>query len=315
MSSSQHVQALVDDRAERVAQRLQDAAVPLRSGETPDWSREARLLVARADPDDPNRDLEHLVRNRLDGVPLGYLVGNELFLGQEFAVEPGLVVPHPATEILALLAVRALDRHPDPAREPALLEVGVGVGVVAVSAVQRRPAVQAHCSELSGAALRLSRENAERHLRTSSSHIHLYQAYVTDDLFSPFLVSPLQGVDVVVSNPPYLVEGDEVSEATKKSGVAHYSFSPDDDPSWFLQRVLDAPEGLLGENCSVLMECSDFYLPDHEAVMIDGGWSVETFDRESYVEQFGADPAMRPMTPTPHRVLHAWRGSGGPLEA
>jgi HemK-like putative methylase len=299
-----------DELIESISERLESAHVPLRSGEQPDWDREARVLVASASPDDPTRSVEQLVRNRLNGVPLAYIVGSELFLGDEHEVEPGLVIPHPATELLALLAVPAVDLRAGVGTPAKLIEVGVGVGVVALTALRRRPQLEAHCSELSGAALRLTRKNAER-LLGGSDNLYLYQAYVTDDIFLPFEPRRLKDIDVVVSNPPYLVEGDEVSEATKKSGVAHYSYAPEDDPSWFLQRIVSAPAGLLGDSCSVLMECAEWYLPDHAEVMRGAGWEVEAFDRETYVDRFGRDAAMRDMTPTAHRVLHAWRGDGG----
>jgi HemK-like putative methylase len=302
-----------DDLVATVAARLRAANIPLRSGEQPDWDREARVLVSRASDEDPTRSVETLLAYRLDGIPLGYLAGSELFLGDEFEVEAGLVIPHPATELLALLAVAAVDRHATHTATPKLLEVGVGVGVVAVSALKRRAEMQAHCSELSGAALRLTRENAER-LLGGTRNLYLYQAYVTDDIFSAFLPRPVTGVNVVVSNPPYLVEGDEVSEATKKSGVAHFSYAPENDPSWFLRRVVSAPDGLLSQDCSVLMECAEWYVEEHEEVMRDAGWQTEAYDREEYIAQFGAPPELRPMTPTAHRVMHAWRGAGGPLK-
>lgn len=295
-----------------IVEHLRAADIPLRGGEQADWENEARLLVERSSADDPTRNVEQLLAYRMEGIPLGYLAGAEPFLGETYNVECGIVIPHPATELLALLAVEAVGRHTARSGAVKLMEIGVGVGVVALSVLKRRPAVEAHCSELSGACLRLTRDNARRILG-SADNLFLYQAYAAGDLFSPFRPRGLKDVAVLVSNPPYLVEGDEVSEATKKSGVAHFSYAPEDDPSWFLQCVLDAPEGLLSQDCSVLMECAEWYLPEHEEVMRDGGWQTESFDRESYVARFGAPPEMREMTPTAHRVLHAWRGAGGPL--
>lgn len=300
-------------RVSDLALRLQEADVPLRGGELPDWEREVGLLIAAADESDPTRTLDQLVANRLLGVPLAYLVGFESFLGDDYAVEPGVVIPHPTTELLALLTRQAFDRYATPGGpEVDLLEVGVGVGNISISLLKHRANARAHASDLSGAAVRLSRENAGRIL-DDPGRLFLYQAYLTDDIVSPFEARPVRGVNVVVSNPPYLVDGDEVSDATKKSGLGHYSYSPDNDPSWFLRCLVDAPEGMLADDCSVLMECADWYLPDHEMVMNAAGWEVEVFHREHYVATFGPDPALRPMTATSHRVMYAWRGTGGAL--
>lgn len=295
-----------------IAGRLKAGEVPLRGGEQADWTREAQSLIEAADPQDPTRTLEQLVRYRLAGVPLGYLTCLETFLGDRYAVEPGVVVPHPATELLALLAMQAVDLHAPDGAPLSMLDVGTGVGNVSIAVLKRRPAVQSHASDLSGASVRLAGLNAQR-LLDDPSRLYLYQAYQTDDVVGPFEARPVRGVSVVVSNPPYLVEGDEVSDATKRSGVAHFSYSPDNDPSWFLRCLVDAPAGMLNDDCSVLMECADWYLPDHEMVMNQAGWEVEVFDREHYLSTFAADPAMQSMTPTSHRVMHAWRGNRGAL--
>src|SRR6185437_14075915 len=107
MSNTTENESLVAE----IADRLQAGDVPLRGGEQADWSREARSLIAAANPDEPTETLEHLVRNRLAGVPLAYLTRYETFLGDQYAVEPGVVVPHPATELLGLLALQAVDLH------------------------------------------------------------------------------------------------------------------------------------------------------------------------------------------------------------
>lgn len=295
------------DKIQSIADQLRTADIPLRSGESADWESEATLLTERASIDDPARSLDELLTYRLNGIPLAYLVGTEQFLSSEFAVETGVVIPHPATEVLGMLTLAVIDKQAETHDQVALIEIGVGVGVIGVSALQRRPGITVHGSELSGAALRLTRDNADR-LLGGTDDLYLYQAYLTDDIFSSFRARPNIAASVVVSNPPYLVEGDEVSDATKKSGIAHFSYAPENDPSWFLRRIVDAPAGMLSENCSVLMECADWYLPDHVEVMQEAGWSVEVFDREAYVERFSQHPDMRVMTPTAHRVLHAWRG-------
>ncbi|GII65322.1 hypothetical protein Skr01_54070 [Sphaerisporangium krabiense] len=295
-----------------VAARLRAAKIGLRAGEIADWDREAALLVASASADDPARGLDRLVADRVRGVPLGYLTGAETFLGDDFAVEPGVIIPHPATELLALLAVRAVDLYAGGEARPGLLEVGVGSGAVAVSVLKRRPAVEAHGSELSAAALRLTRDNAAR-LVPAPYTLKLYQCYFTDELFAPFTADPPRNVQVVVSNPPYLADTDQLSEATRKSGLAHLSYSPDNDPSWFLRQVTADPEGYLAPSCSIVMECAEWYFTDHEKVLTEAGWQVELFDRQKYVSVFGASPDMRPMRPSGHRVLHAWRGEGRPL--
>ncbi|AYJ47356.1 hypothetical protein D8W71_02205 [Rhodococcus sp. P1Y] len=290
-----------------LADQLALSDIPLRGGEVADWEREANLLLAAAESANPSRSLDTLVAYRKRGVPLAYLVGTELFLGSEYATETGVVIPHPASELLALATAHALGGTTQP--RPRLLEVGVGVGNITVSALASVPTAEAHCSELQGAALRLTQINASTLLDTPS-RLRLYQAYDTEAIFEPFSRLPVAGVDVVAANPPYLIDGDPVSEATKRSGIAHFSYAPVNDPSWFLREIIEAPDGLLAENCTILMECADPYLEHHTRVMRDAGWNTEAYSRESYLNQFGVpmDRKVRTMTPSLHRLLHSWRG-------
>lgn len=78
--------------------------------------------------------------------------------------------------------------------------------------------------------------------------------------------------------------------------------------SWFLRCVTSAPHGLLADDCSVFIECADWYFPNHQEVLANADRQVELFDRQKYLAHFGESPDMQEMAPTPHRVLHAWRG-------
>jgi HemK-like putative methylase len=290
-----------------VENRLRGAVIPMRNGEIADWPREATALAKAAVPGDPNRSLETLVAYRINGVPLAYLVEFEPFLGCSYRVEPGVVIPHPASELLAAAASAALRDAAARRATPQLLEVGVGVGNISISCLSAVPSAIAHASELQGAALRLTRANSSS-LLSDPQRLRLYQAYDTETATEPFEHRPVKAVDVVAANPPYLIEGDPISDATKRSGIAHLSYAPVEDPSWFLKSLLAAAPELLSPDCSVVMECAHSYQSHHGEVMQSAGWRVEFYSREEYDDIHGLPPLATPMTPSPHRVMIATRG-------
>lgn len=133
------------------------------------------------------------VRRRASGYPLPYLTGLVEFYGLEFAVTPDALIPRPETETLVDLARQ---RQPE-----VVVDVGTGSGCIAVALAIHLPKAQIYATDLSAAALRVAAVNARRH--GVQDRVRLIQCD---------LVGPLRGpVDLVISNPPYVAEGEWVS--------------------------------------------------------------------------------------------------------
>jgi release factor glutamine methyltransferase len=100
-------------------------------------------------------EVDRLIARAALGEPLAYLTGTREFYGLDFAVEPGILVPRPETELLVDLA---LARRPQR-----LLDVGTGSGCIAVALAVHLPGALLTALDLSPAALDLARRNALRH--------------------------------------------------------------------------------------------------------------------------------------------------------
>ena len=169
---------------------------------------EAQILIAHAlgvnrawlighdrDPLDPARAgaIEALLRRRLAGEPVAYLLGEREFYGRPFRVTPDVLIPRPDTELLVELA---LARLPE---EEALdvLDIGVGSGAVAVSLALERPRCRITGVDISDAALRVARANA--------AALHANVEFLAGDVYSE-----LGGrrFHLIVSNPPYIAAAD-----------------------------------------------------------------------------------------------------------
>ena len=128
---------------------------------------------------------------RRSGEPIAYITGEREFYSLSFAVTPDVLIPRPETEMLVELA---LQRLPPKA---SVLDIGAGSGAIAVTLAQARPDARVSACDLSEAALGVAAANAKRHgvnveLRASD----LFAAYAGERF------------DVIVSNPPYIAEGD-----------------------------------------------------------------------------------------------------------
>ncbi len=161
---------------------------------------EVRRRIAVGGSAAPDRYAD-LVGARACRVPLQHLTGAAPFRGLPLSVGPGVFVPRPETEVLVDHALRALDAAALTAGSGGLLvDLATGSGAIALAVKAERPAVTVRAAERSRRALLW----AERNRRQLGLDVHLEEG----DARSAF--DSLRGdVDVVTSNPPYLVPGAE----------------------------------------------------------------------------------------------------------
>lgn len=182
-------------------------------GRVPDASgREAEILVSRvtgipagrlflymdAETGDAAEALAPLLGRRAAGEPLQYVLGSWDFYGREFLLTRDTLIPRPETEGLVEKALAALRRRGAAGKRA--LDVGTGSGAIAVTLAAEASGTRVTATDVSAGALRAARENALRHGvadRVAFARCDAYSALKCGDRF-----------DVVVSNPPYVAEGE-----------------------------------------------------------------------------------------------------------
>lgn len=133
------------------------------------------------------------VERRAAGEPLAYLVGEAEFRGRVFQVSPAVLIPRPETEVLIELALEVL-----AGRAAAdVVDLGTGSGIVAVSLALECPVATVSAVDLSPGALAVARNNA--------GHLGAKVDFHEGDWFAPLAG---RRFDLIVSNPPYVAEGD-----------------------------------------------------------------------------------------------------------
>ncbi|WP_319804462.1 peptide chain release factor N(5)-glutamine methyltransferase [Nocardioides malaquae] len=148
-----------------------------------------RLVLVDDLSDDQVAEMERLVAQRAERVPLQHLTGRAFFRHVELEVGPGVFVPRPETELLAGWAVEACAEL----AEPVVLDLCTGSGAIARAVADEVPTARVHAVELDPDAHRW----AERNLAGTGVDLRLGDmATAFDDL--------LGTVDVVVCNPPYI---------------------------------------------------------------------------------------------------------------
>ena len=215
-------------RAATVRDALDSAVIAITASGSATPRLDAELLLAHAlgvertalflDPDrevggGPARAFQALVRRRsVERAPIAYLLGRQAFRRIELAVDPRVLVPRPETELLVEVALE----RPAGAR---VLDVGTGSGAIALAVKDERPDVDVAGIDVSAQALAVARANAAR--------LGLDVALAEGDLLTPIAPEAaafppdeagpggagcaggaLARPDAVLSNPPYVAEGD-----------------------------------------------------------------------------------------------------------
>jgi release factor glutamine methyltransferase len=137
-----------------------------------------------------------LIRKRLEGCPVAYLVGRKEFFGLEFKVTPAVLIPRPDSEHVVMECI-ALAKS---MAEPKIVDIGVGSGNLTVSLAKHLPSARLTAVDRSRDALAVAAENAERH--GVSGRV----GFLEGDVFGPLGVE--EKSDFIVSNPPYIAHGD-----------------------------------------------------------------------------------------------------------
>ena len=142
------------------------------------------------------QQFRELVRQRLEGCPVAYLVGRKDFFALEFEVNPAVLIPRSDSESLVdecLRLARAV-------AEPRVLDIGTGSGNLAVAVASKHKKAQVTAIDLSPEALAVAGRNAARHGVADRVR------FLEGDLFAP--LSSEDRFDFILSNPPYIPHGD-----------------------------------------------------------------------------------------------------------
>ena len=127
----------------------------------------------------------HVVR-RERRQPIAYILGRRAFRRLELAVDPGVLIPRPETELLVEVALAEL---PPGAH---VHDVGTGSGAVALALKDERPDLRVSASDASAVALAVARANAER------------LGLKVELRYGPNLPDSLPPPRLVVANLPYV---------------------------------------------------------------------------------------------------------------
>lgn len=211
------------------------------------WGLKDWELVLRGGDPMP-LDVSAELARLLKGEPVQYVLGYAEFYGRNFEVSPSVLIPRPETELLVDWALAC--KLPKGAR---VLDLCTGSGAIAWSLAWERPDFEVTAVDISPEALSVASGQFSRSSAPSVPH------FVLADVLSEDFAKDLGTFDLLLSNPPYIMDGEKDS---MRANVLDYEphlalFVPDDDALVFYRAIARAAWSLLVPGGVGIVECNE----------------------------------------------------------
>ncbi|WP_055071490.1 peptide chain release factor N(5)-glutamine methyltransferase [Clostridium massiliamazoniense] len=211
-----------------------------------------------------SEDLENeffdLVKKRSEKMPIKYILGKAEFMGLDFNVKEGVLIPRPDTEILVEEVLKNIDEN----EELKLCDLCCGSGAIGLSLGTFRKNISVDLVDIDDIPKEVTLSNIK------SLNLEGRANFIQSDLFNN-----LQGkiYDIIVSNPPYI--RNEVIETLMddvKNYEPHLALAGGEDGLVFYRKIIKESKGYLkndgilafeighdqGEDVKLLMENDNF---------------------------------------------------------
>jgi release factor glutamine methyltransferase len=202
-----------------------------------------------------------LVKRRADErVPVAYLTGVREFWSLSLAVTPDVLVPRPETETLVEAVLAEL---PDVEAELTTFDLGTGSGAIALALAKERPKLRVVAGDVSPAALAVAQRNAE------ALGLADRVRFVESDGFAAVLD---QRFDVIVSNPPYLAEGEATQLAPELAHEPRGALFAGADGAALLRRIVHEAQLCLRPGGLIALELAPAQADELTQCLADSGF-------------------------------------------
>lgn len=141
-----------------------------------------------------------LVKKRSENYPMAYILGKKEFMGLDFFVEEGVLIPRPDTEIMIEYIIEYVKKnHKD--EEIDILDIGSGSGAIGLSLGFFLPHARVWGIDIDPLAIKLSNKNRES---LKLENVDFFQG----DLFKALEEGLHKKFHIIASNPPYIKRED-----------------------------------------------------------------------------------------------------------
>ncbi len=152
--------------------------------------------------DGEEANLMDILNRLLKHEPMQYILGNAWFYGNKFIVTPDTLIPRSETEELVELILNTVANNEVLTNSnPKIIDIGTGSGCIAISLKLNLPHAHVWALDKSAAALVIAKQNAKE--------LNAEIQFIEDDILNIKQAETAQVFDIIVSNPPYILENEQ----------------------------------------------------------------------------------------------------------
>lgn len=187
-------------------------------------------------------DMQAAVERLRNFEPIQYIFGHTLWGGLDLRLTPATLIPRPETAELVGVIGRFAEGEKTEAgslkdQKIHVLDIGTGSGCIAIALKKAHPEWQVEGVDISAEAVGVAQENGRR----NGADVSFRQCDVFSDETERLFETHRQDVHLIVSNPPYICEGEKPA---MRRNVLDYEphgalFVPDDDPLRYYRRIAE----------------------------------------------------------------------------
>ena len=207
--------------------------------------------------------VDDLVRRRLAGEPVAYIIGEWEFYGLPLDINQEVLIPRTDTE---LLAERGIARAREAGEGARVLDLCAGSGCVGLAVAANVPNCRVVLGELSEGALRTCKQNVRR------NQLNARVTCLSVDALEP-PSSALWDFDVIVYNPPYIPTADiDGLDASVKDYEPHMALDGGEDGLDFYRAIAAKWKSALRLGGALLFEVGIGQAPQVEDILAQNGY-------------------------------------------
>lgn len=191
------------------------------------------------------------------GEPLQYVTGKADFYGRGFSVSPAVLIPRQETEILCRTVLDSVAVNGTGLTDMTVLDLCTGSGCIAWILALEMPGAKVTAVDISEEALAvaMSQEFSAEMARSGAQT----PVFIKGDVLSPGALPVSGKFDIIVSNPPYVMESEKT---LMRSNVLDHEpslalFVSDEDPLIFYRAVAQIACERLSDNGLCMVEINE----------------------------------------------------------
>lgn len=212
---------------------------------------------------DQEQDFFSLIKRRIEGEPVAYLLGYKEFFGRNFIVTHDTLIPRPDTECLIEKVLSLSSFFKD---HSSLLDICTGTGCIGITLKAELEKlghkVDLTLSDISAPALEVAKLNSRQIIENKAN-------FILSNLFEAIKG---ESFDIITANPPYIAKKFEQTLSAEVLREPHLALFAENEGLELLYQIVKEAKNLLNEKGLLIMECDSSQIEPLKKLMEEEGY-------------------------------------------